>query len=102
MQQKLGKEKYCLRRFRMNKLNNYRKEFDKVDLQILELLKKRMKLSKEVGKYKKQNGLSVLDAKREQEIYTKLKKYANEKGLDEKFVEKLFKLIIKQSRKEQI
>ncbi len=85
----------------MKKLNNYRKEFDKIDLQILRLLKKRMEFSKEIGKYKNQNNLPVLNIKREQEIYKKLKKFANEKSLDEKFVNKLFKLIIKQSKKEQ-
>jgi len=85
----------------MRKLDNFRKEIDKINLQIMGLLKKRIKISKEIGKYKKQNGLSILDAKREQKIYNKLKIYADEKGLDRKFVEDLFKLIIKQSRKEQ-
>ncbi len=85
----------------MEKLDNYRKEINKINLQILELLKKRMQVSKKIGKYKKQNNLTVLDVKRERELYEKLKKYANEKSLDEKFVKKLFKLIIKQSKKEQ-
>ncbi len=70
-------------------------------MQILELLRKRMEVSKKVGEYKKQNNISVLDAKREQEVYKKLSKSANKKGLDEKFVKKLFKLIIRQSKKEQ-
>ena len=60
-----------------------------------------MEVSKKVGEYKKQNNISVLDAKREQEVYKKLSKSANKKGLDEKFVKKLFKLIIRQSKKEQ-
>jgi len=85
----------------VKKLSNYRKEFDKIDLQILYLLGKRMKLSKKIGKYKKQNGFSVFDSKREKKVYSNLKKYAKKKNLDEKFVEKLFKLIIMQSKKKQ-
>ena len=101
MQRTLRKERFYLRRYKVEKLNNYRKEISKINLQVLELLRKRMETSKKIGEYKKQNSLPVLDIRREQETYRKLKKSANEKGLDEKFVRKLFKLIIKQSRKEQ-
>lgn len=49
----------------MNSLDKYRKEIDKIDDSIIELLEKRFNLVVEIGQYKKENNLPVFDAKRE-------------------------------------
>ena len=82
-------------------LENFRKEINEIDLQLLDLISKRMKVSKKVGEFKKQNNLLIFDAAREREIFEKLEKLAEEKGLDKVFIRELFELIIKKSKEEQ-
>jgi len=75
-----------------------RKNINKNDKELLTLLKKRMVLSKKVGDYKKKRGLKIYDKTREKEIRSKLKQF---KGLDEIFIQKIYKLIFKYSKKLQ-
>ena len=49
----------------MNNLDKHRKEIDKIDDNIIELLEQRFNLVVEIGQYKKENNLPVFDAKRE-------------------------------------
>ncbi|MCQ2776214.1 MAG: chorismate mutase [Bacilli bacterium] len=55
----------------MNQLEQYRTEIEQVDDELIKLLIKRMELSKKIGEYKKSNGLSVYDPKREEELKNK-------------------------------
>ena len=55
----------------MEKLKEYRAEIEKLDSEIADLLVKRMKLSKKIGNYKKENGLPVFDPQRELELKEK-------------------------------
>ncbi len=55
----------------MEKLKEYRDEIEKLDKEIAQLLVKRMKLSKQIGDYKRNNGLSVFDPQRELELKEK-------------------------------
>lgn len=55
----------------MEKLSEYRKEIEEIDGQLIVLLSKRMKLSSEIGDYKRANGLPVYDPKREEELKEK-------------------------------
>jgi len=55
----------------MDKLQKAREEINEIDAQMAELFCKRMKASKEVAQYKKENGLPVFDAKREQQVIDK-------------------------------
>ncbi len=52
----------------MRNIEELREEINIINAQLLELFIKRMEVSKEVALYKKQNGLPVLDRKREEEI----------------------------------
>ena len=54
----------------MNNLDKHRKEIDKIDDNIIELLEQRFNLVVEIGQYKKENNLPVFDAKRESAIKT--------------------------------
>mgnify|MGYP001617916626 CR=1 FL=1 len=84
----------------MNKgLINFRAKIDEIDSKIINLIYKRAKLVKKIKKYKKQKNLAKVDKGREKKIYQKLKELAKEKGLDENFINKLFKLIIRQNKK---
>ena len=79
-------------------LEELRKEIDECDKDLLKLLKKRMFLSKKIGDYKRRNKMKIFDKKREKILILKLKKF---KSLDEKFLEKLYKVIFKYSKKLQ-
>lgn len=53
-------------------LNDIRKNIDRIDSQIIELIKERMDCSKYVAEYKRENGMPVFDAAREQRILESL------------------------------
>ncbi len=59
----------------MDKLENLRNEIDKIDEELMELLNKRLAITKEVGLYKKQNLKIVNDKNRENNILEKADKY---------------------------
>ena len=43
-------------------LNDYRKEIDRIDDQLIALFARRMETAEKIAEYKKANGLRVLDA----------------------------------------
>ena len=48
-----------------NQLETLRQEIDSIDEQIFKLFKRRIMIAKQIGAYKKEHGLSVLDSSRE-------------------------------------
>ncbi|HUR30153.1 MAG TPA: bifunctional 3-deoxy-7-phosphoheptulonate synthase/chorismate mutase type II [Saprospiraceae bacterium] len=67
-------------------MESVRHQIDELDLEVLDLLAKRMKLSEEIGKYKKHNKISVLQLKRWNVILEKAKDMGRERGLSEGFI----------------
>jgi len=53
-------------------LKKYRKRIDKIDTKIGKLIKERVEIIKEVGKFKAKKNISVKDEKRVDEIYKNL------------------------------
>lgn len=83
---------------KMDELNNLRKKVDKLDSELLNILKRRLILSKEISRFKRKNGLKILDKKREKEVLqNKIKK----SSLNGRFVKELFSLILCESRRIQ-
>ncbi len=70
---------YTFRKVENMDLNDYRKEIDSIDEQIVSLFSKRMEIAKKIGEYKKKNGLEVLDSKREEEKLKRISELAGEK-----------------------
>jgi chorismate mutase len=79
-------------------LDIIRKKIDKIDDKIIELLAKRQSLMPMVGKIKKANKMPFNQVKREKEILDAKKKKAKESNVDLQLVEKIFKLIFKNSK----
>lgn len=48
-----------------NQLEMLRQEIDSIDAQIFDLFEQRIAVAKQIGDYKKEHGLSVLDSSRE-------------------------------------
>ena len=56
----------------MEEINNLRQKINEIDSKIIELLRERFNVVKDIGKHKKKNGLPIKDPKREQEIIEKI------------------------------
>ena len=52
-------------------LNELRNQIDQIDKEMAVLFEKRMKIVKQIGEYKKENNLPILDKKREEEVIEK-------------------------------
>ena len=63
----------------MDELKKYRDEIDNIDKQITELFEKRMDISKEIAKCKKENNIGILNAKRGEEVIQKNISYLKNK-----------------------
>ena len=71
-----------------------RKKIDKIDENLILLLKDRIDLCKGIGEIKKENGIAVKDIRREDAVYVHIMAKALESGLDPQKVEAIFKQII--------
>jgi chorismate mutase/prephenate dehydratase len=74
----------------LEKINQLRKEIDKVDVQILRLLSERAKICKSIGSVKKEHGVPIKDAYRESEVYAHVRQKAVEFALDPERVESVY------------
>ena len=81
-------------------LDNIRQEIDKIDDKIVQLLEERMQLVEGVVAYKKATGKPILDTKREEVIFEKVKSRVSNKKYEEAIVE-TFSDILKRSRNYQ-
>ena len=52
----------------MNELEQYRREIDRIDGELVKLFLERMAVTGQVGEYKRANGIPVLDASREKQV----------------------------------
>jgi chorismate mutase len=78
-------------------IDDWRKEIDEIDKKILQLLNKRTKCVINIGKLKKQKGISLYSAKREDEILKLLLKQ-NKGPLEEINIRNIFEKIIDESK----
>ena len=71
-----------------------RKKIDKIDENLILLLRDRIDVCKCIGEIKKENGFAVKDLRREDAVYVHIMAKALESGLDPQKVEAIFKQII--------
>ena len=60
-----------------NQLETLRQEIDSIDAQIFDLFEQRLAVAKQIGAYKKEHGLSVLDSSREDAKRDQVKTYVS-------------------------
>ncbi len=82
-------------------LNDLRESIDKLDEDLLILLKRRFKTAEIIGQFKKDHKLPVLDEARENELLRSLKQKAQTLSMDSTFIEDLWKQIIAETRKKE-
>ncbi len=83
-------------------ISELRSRIDIIDDELLRLFAKRMNISEEIGKYKKQHGIAVLQMGRWEKILNDYLKKAEKIGLNRDFVKAVFEQIHKESIERQM
>ena len=84
-----------------NKLEHLREQIDDLDNELVDLLARRMVISKKIGKYKKDNNVTILQIRRWKKILQTQTKHGKLIGFDEDFIRTLFTLVHDESIKVQ-
>ncbi len=84
-----------------NKLEELRQVIDQLDAEIIELLRNRMEVASEIGRYKKINNIKILDMERWRHIFATRMSMSKEANLSEDFANGLLQAIHKESIKKQ-
>jgi len=83
-------------------INMLRKQIDDIDNQLMEMLSKRMSICREIGHYKREHNMTVLQANRYNEILSKRGAQGTLMGMSTEFVVKIFENIHEESVRQQI
>jgi chorismate mutase len=83
-------------------LTELRQQIDQMDDELLSILAKRMRISQEIGQYKKEHNMPVLQTIRYDEIVEKRVKEAEEMGLGQSFMRKVLEAVHEESVRKQI
>ena len=83
-------------------INQLRKQIDELDNQLMDLLSKRMRVCREIGQYKKEHNMTVLQTTRYNEILDKRGAQGSLCGMDANFVKKVFEEIHEESVRQQM
>lgn len=83
-------------------LSQLRKQIDEYDNNLLEILAARMRVSKEIGQYKKEHNMPILQTGRYDEILQKRISQAKQMDMSEDFMKTLFVAIHEESVRQQM
>ncbi len=83
-------------------LAELRRQIDEVDSELFTILAKRLRLSKEIGCYKKEHQMTVLQTIRYDEILSKRLADAKKIGISEEFVKAVFEIVHEESVRVQV
>ncbi|MEL6140665.1 MAG: chorismate mutase [Bacteroidota bacterium] len=81
----------------IGQLAELRRQIDEIDDELIGMLGRRMRLAEQIGEYKKQNNIAVLQPNRWQEIIDDATKKGLEQGLSPAFMQKLLRAIHQES-----
>ncbi|MBR5073725.1 MAG: bifunctional 3-deoxy-7-phosphoheptulonate synthase/chorismate mutase type II [Bacteroidales bacterium] len=83
-------------------LESFRSQIDSLDESLFQILSRRMEISRQIGHYKQQHNMPVLQSKRYSEIVENRSDLAESMGLDRDFAKSLMEIIHKESVKVQL
>ena len=92
---------YSTKRYDLDPLTKLRSEIDKIDREMLEILVRRMNIIREIGHYKKNQNITILQSDRFREMIKDRLKQAEKYDLDQSFLLKLLQQIHKESVRQQ-
>jgi len=84
-----------------SKLEVLRKEIDKIDTELIHILSRRMGIIDEMGKYKRDHNITILQLKRWSNIVQDRLTMAVDSGLNREFLQKLLEIVHNESIKRQ-
>ncbi|MGB0390377.1 MAG: chorismate mutase [Salibacteraceae bacterium] len=82
-------------------LEELRSDIDRIDLELFALIANRMKITEEIGRYKKENDVTPFQLNRWKEIIETRQPFAVSKGLDPNFADRILQLLHDESIKIQ-
>ncbi|HAE54007.1 MAG TPA: chorismate mutase, partial [Acidimicrobiaceae bacterium] len=77
-----------------DQLSQFRQSIDNIDAALIHMLAERFRITQAVGEYKAEAGMPPADPTREREQIERLRKLAEEAGLDPEFSEKFLRFVI--------
>ncbi|MBE0661609.1 MAG: bifunctional 3-deoxy-7-phosphoheptulonate synthase/chorismate mutase type II [Bacteroidales bacterium] len=80
-----------------DKLKNLRRHIDRIDKELIEVLGKRMNIVHEMGEYKRDHNITILQIERWRDIINSRLKTAEKLGLDRDFLLRLLQLVHNES-----
>jgi chorismate mutase len=83
-------------------LEQLRRQIDECDDNLIQILSKRMRVAREIGTYKKEHGITVLQSGRYNEIIQKRGSEGEQCGMDAEFMKKIFEAIHEESVRQQM
>jgi chorismate mutase len=84
-----------------NKLEGLRREIDKIDAELIDILARRMNIVGEIGQYKRENNITILQLKRWSDIISDRLNIGVSMGLSREFLLKMLQLVHKESIQKQ-
>lgn len=78
-------------------LEAYRAQIDKYDDEILAIFSQRMRVAENIGRYKKEHGITILQSKRWEDILAHMTDKGTKAGLSPEFIEKFLKAVHQES-----
>ena len=83
-------------------LSELRKQIDECDNNLIQELAKRMRVAREIGTYKKEHDMTILQTGRYNEILEKRGSQGALCGMDAEFIKKVFEAIHEESVRQQM
>lgn len=83
-------------------LNLLRRQIDNLDNELIDLLAKRMEISREIGQYKKEHRMPVVQASRYDDIMGRRTQQASQNGMSPEFMRTVLAAIHEESVRQQI
>ena len=83
-------------------INELRKQIDELDNNMMELLAKRMRVCREIGQYKKEHNMTVLQTSRYNEILDKRGAQGSLCGMSSDFIKDVFEAVHEESVRQQM
>jgi chorismate mutase len=78
-------------------IENLRQKIDEIDLELLQLLARRMRIADDIGRYKHRNNISILQSARWNEVLQKGVTEGEKRGLSAPFIEKWLSAVHQES-----
>ena len=79
-----------------------RQELDRIDNDIAEILAKRMRVCREIGQYKKEHGMRVVQGARYSDVIKSRSELGKELGMSEDFMRQVFTAVHEESVRQQL